>query len=190
MSKRVGACCAILLGSPLLAGFGSPEALAQSSYAIPEIGDLLNVFDFEIIAKQKLPPAYWGHLATGVDDETTIAANRSGFARYQLRVRRMVDVSAVDMSVNLFGARFDSPIVLAPVSSQNAFYPDAESICARAAKIGNHLQILSTLSSASYEVVNAARGGGLWFQKCPSLSMAACVAAAIYLKHLLWALRQ
>jgi isopentenyl diphosphate isomerase/L-lactate dehydrogenase-like FMN-dependent dehydrogenase len=35
---------------------------------------------------------------------------------------------------------------------------------AKAAKAGNHLQILSTLSSSPYEAVNEARGGGVWFQ--------------------------
>ena len=39
--------------------------------------DALNVMDFEAMARLKLPPAHFGYLITGVDDDGTIAANRS-----------------------------------------------------------------------------------------------------------------
>ncbi|HEY8537286.1 MAG TPA: alpha-hydroxy acid oxidase [Steroidobacteraceae bacterium] len=158
-----------LLASPLLAG--ATRALAQSSDPlIHEIDEALNVFDFEAVAKRTLPPAHWGYLATGVDDEATIRANRTGFDRFALRVRRMIDVSNVDMSIELFGTRFDSPIFLCPVSSQRAFHPEGEVGAAKAAKAGNHLQLLSTLTSCPLEEVVAARGNnkGLWYQLYPT----------------------
>src|SRR5712672_2234204 len=105
-----------LLASPLLAGAGSlSRAVAQTADGVADIEQALDVFDFETIAKQILPPAHWGYLATGVDAETTIAANRAGFAKFALRVRRMIDIRSIDMSVNLFGVKWDSPIVLSPV---------------------------------------------------------------------------
>lgn len=157
-----------MLASPLLAG--TVRALAQSSDPlIREIDDALNVFDFEEIAKRTLPPAHWGYLATGVDDEATIRANRVAFDRFSIRVRRMVDVSNIDMSVELFGTRFASPIFLCPVSSQRAFHPEGEVGAAKAAKAGNHLQMLSTLTSCTLEEVVAARGTeGLWYQLYPT----------------------
>jgi 4-hydroxymandelate oxidase len=155
-----------LLASPLLAGGGPMlDALAQTADGdIPDIAAALNVFDFEAIAKQKLPPAHWGYLATGVDDEATLAANRSGFAKYTLRARRMVDIRSIDMSMTLFGAKWNSPIVLSPVSSLQAFHPDGEVGAAKAARVNNHLQMISTLSSYSIEKVMEARGGDVWFQ--------------------------
>jgi hypothetical protein len=158
-----------LLGSPLMAGLGGAlEALAQDDDAITAPGQALNVMDFESAARKHLPPAHFAYLATGVDDDATLRANREGFARFSLRVRRLVNVRDVDMSVSLFGTSSESPIVLAPVSSQRAFHPDAEIACAKAARAGNHLQILSTLSSTRLEEVSAARGASLWYQLYPT----------------------
>ena len=153
-----------MLASPLLSGAAAAFA-QEGDPLIRQIDDALNVFDFETVAKRTLPPAHWGYLATGVDDELTIKANRDGFTKYALRARRMVDVSKVDMSMELFGMRFDSPIFLCPVSSQRAFHNEGEIGAAKAARAGNHLQLLSTLTSYPIEEVLEARGGrGLWYQ--------------------------
>jgi len=34
------------------------------------------VFDFEAVARKNLPPAHWGYMASGVDDDATLRANR------------------------------------------------------------------------------------------------------------------
>ena len=150
-----------LLASPLLS---SSAIRAAEEVPIEKIEDALNVFDFETVARLKLPPAHWGYLATGTDSDGTIRANREGFEHYALRVRRLVDVSNIDMGVTLFGTRYDSPIGLSPVSSQQAFHADGEVAAAGAARVGNHLQLLSTLTSRRIEDVNAARGSSVWFQ--------------------------
>jgi isopentenyl diphosphate isomerase/L-lactate dehydrogenase-like FMN-dependent dehydrogenase len=124
----------------------------------------LDVFDFEPVMKKNVPPAHFGYMATGADDETTLRANRDGFRKFELRPRRLVDVSKVDMSTEIFGAKYDSPIVIAPTGSNRAFHPDAEIAVAKAAKIGNHLQILSTVATTSIEDAIAARGAPVWFQ--------------------------
>ena len=103
-------------------------------------------------------------MATGSDGEETLRANAAGFSRYQLRVRRFVDVSRIDTSMTVFGQTFASPIVLCPVGSQRAFHPEGELAVARAAQARNHLQILSTQSSTRIEDVAKARGAGLWYQ--------------------------
>jgi len=152
-----------LAGSPLLAGFPSRlQALAQVE--IDKAADALDVFDFEVLAKKVLPPAHWGYMATGVDGEQTLKANRDGFSRYQLRTRRFVDVSRLEMSIDLFGARYTSPIVLCPVGSQKAFHADGEVAAARAAQAKGNVQILSTQTSYAVEDVVKARGGPIWYQ--------------------------
>jgi hypothetical protein len=104
----------------------------------------LDVFDFEPVMKKNVPPAHFGYMATGVDDELTLRANREAFRKFELRPRRLVDVSKVDISTEIFGAKYDSPIVIAPAGSNRAFHPDAEIAVAKAPRLGNHLQILST----------------------------------------------
>jgi 4-hydroxymandelate oxidase len=131
---------------------------------IDEPKQALDVFDFEPVMKKNVPPAHFGYMATGVDDELTLRANREGFGKLVLRPRRLVDVSTIDMSIELFGAKYDSPVVIAPTGSNRAFHPDGEIAVAKAAKAGNHLQILSTVATTSIEDAIAARGAPVWFQ--------------------------
>ena len=63
--------------------------------------DAINVFDFEPVARRNIPPAHFGYMASGIDDEVTLRANREGFLKFQLRPRRLVDVSKVDMSTDI-----------------------------------------------------------------------------------------
>jgi len=149
-----------LAGSPLL-------ALPQSG-PISDPVEALNVFDFHEAAKAALPKAHYGYLATGVDDDRTLHANSEAFQRYQLRMRRLIDVRSVDTSVELMGARWETPIVLCPVGSQRAFHPDGEIAVARAARAKGHLQILSTTTTSSVEEVSEARGAPLWYQLYPT----------------------
>src|SRR5258708_27310019 len=114
-----------LAGSPLYTMPGAMRA-QQSSAPIADPKDALNVMDFEPAARQALPPAHFGYLATGVDDDATLRANRDGFARIQLRPRRLVDVTKVDLRTELFGTVWETPILLAPIGSQNAFHAEGE----------------------------------------------------------------
>ena len=158
-----------MLATPVLAGLGSVPAFGQDSDELITAADkALDVFDFERLARAKLPPAHFGYLATGVDGDATLRANAAGFSNFSLRVRRMVGVRNIDMSVNLFGTSWDSPIVIDPVGSQRAFHPDGELATARAAKSKKHLQILSTVSSTGVEDVVAARGAPIWYQLYPT----------------------
>jgi 4-hydroxymandelate oxidase len=123
-----------------------------------------DVFDFEPVMQKNVQPAHFGYMATGVDDEMTLRANREGFRKFQLRPRRLVDVSNVDMTSEILGKIYDSPIIVAPTGSNRAFHPDGEIAVAKAAGAWNHLQILSTVATTSIEDAIAARGSPMWFQ--------------------------
>ena len=126
--------------------------------------DAINVFDFEPVMAKNVPPAHFGYMASGIDDEVTLRANREGFQKFVLRPRRLVDVSKVDMSVDLLGMKFDSPIIVAPTGGHMGYHHDGESGVARAAKIGDHLQILSSQATTSIKDTIAARGKPIWYQ--------------------------
>jgi isopentenyl diphosphate isomerase/L-lactate dehydrogenase-like FMN-dependent dehydrogenase len=157
-----------LAASPLLACLDLPRdwlaALAQEPDLIKAARDALDVFDFEAVARKNLLPAHWGYLETGTDDDGTVRANREGFTRYELRVRRLVDTSKVDMSARMLGVRWDTPILLCPCGSHKAFHPDGEVAVARAAKTKKTLFVLATPATTSIEEVTAARGEPVWFQ--------------------------
>jgi (S)-2-hydroxy-acid oxidase len=79
-----------------------------------------------------------------------------------------VDVTSIDMSRTIFGTKWETPIVLSPVSAQKAFHPDGELGVARAAGKKGHLMMLSTVATASIEDAIAARGGPVWQQLYPT----------------------
>jgi isopentenyl diphosphate isomerase/L-lactate dehydrogenase-like FMN-dependent dehydrogenase len=161
-----------LAASPLLAGTRfdvdwfqqQQQGSADPDRLIASAAEALNVFDFEPVARKKIPHAHWGYLSTGTDDDGTIRANREGYAKWDLRARRLVDVSNLDTSVTLIGTKWDTPIFLCPLGSQRAFHADGELAVARAAKSKGHLQILSTVATTSIEDVIAARGAPVWHQ--------------------------
>ena len=158
-----------ILTAPALFGLARAlRASAQDDPFIASAAEARDVFDFERLARAKLPPAHWGYLKTGVDGDATLQANDAGFANYSLRVRRLVDISRIDTSVSLFGTTWQSPIFLDPVGSQRAFHPDGEIASAKAARSQKHLQILSTVSSTGVEDVSAARGEPVWYQLYPT----------------------
>jgi 4-hydroxymandelate oxidase len=126
--------------------------------------DAINVFDFEPVMRQNVPPAHFGYMASGIDDEVTLRANREGFLKFQLRPRRLVDVSKVDMSTNILGTKYSSPIIIAPTGGHKAYNLDGEEGVAKAAKAGDHLMILSTQTSTGVEDVIKARGAPIWMQ--------------------------
>ncbi|MDB5636547.1 MAG: FMN-dependent alpha-hydroxy acid dehydrogenase, partial [Bradyrhizobium sp.] len=150
-----------LAGSPLfasgaLSAYGSeaPSKLPDPMIWAPAGDELIgtpkqaiNVFDFEPVARKNVPPAHFGYMASGLDDEVTLRANREGFLKFQLSPHRLHDVSKVDTSVELFGTRYDSPIFVCPTGGNQFFHPDGEVAVAKAARAGNHLQILSTSSN-------------------------------------------
>src|ERR1043165_9992421 len=170
-----------LAASPLLAA-GSSSALAETMQPKAKLPDPLmwapldanrlikspkeavNVFDLEPVCRQNVPPAHFGYMASGIDDEVTLRRNREDFLKFYLRPRRLVDVSKVDMSVDILGTKYSSPIVCAPVGGQRSFHDDAESGVGRACKAGDHLQILSTMTSDTVEDVIKARGAPIWMQ--------------------------
>lgn len=140
------------------------EDIQQDADLISSPEQAINVMDFEPVARKVLPPAHFGYLATGVDDDATVRLNHDAYSKIEIRSRRLVDVSKIDMSVRLFGTTWTSPIVIDPVGSQRAFHPEGEVAVAKAARSKEHLQILSNVATLSVEDVIAARGAAVWQQ--------------------------
>jgi len=161
-----------LAASPALT---AGSACAQGIYdlyaprSVERASDAINVFDFHEVAKRSLTPAHYSYLALGTDDGGTLRANREGFDKFRLRVRRLVDVRNIDTSTTLFGESLPVPILLAPAAAQRAFHDDGELATARASAGKNVPMILSTVASTTIEDVNRARGRPAWFQLYTSL---------------------
>jgi hypothetical protein len=100
--------------SPLLRSQRSPD-LAQR---LPSMDELVNVLEFEPVAKRQLPVYNCDYIAGGVDDEWTLRRNREAFHWITLRPRMLRDVSKLDLSLTLFGQRLEMAILVAPTGGQ------------------------------------------------------------------------
>jgi 4-hydroxymandelate oxidase len=163
-----------LLASPYVAAFGGAAAfLEQRPLARDQSGggdllsnpaEALSVFDFEEPARHRVQPGHWAYMASGVDDDGTLRANREVFKHVQLRPRRLRDPRKVEMTIDLFGTSYASPIYLCPTGGEKSFHADGELAVARAAKARGTLQVLSTAASTGIEDVNKALGRPAWYQ--------------------------
>src|SRR5208282_1644775 len=77
---------------------------------------VLNVQDFEPLARAALPPAHFGYIATGADDDRTVALNHDAFSHYEIRAHRFSDLTHLTTATRVFGAAWPTPIYLSAVS--------------------------------------------------------------------------
>ncbi len=101
----------------------------------------------------------------GAEDERTLSANSSDFAAIEFCPNVLRDVSVIDTSTTLFGARVSMPLMLAPTGFGRIAHSDGELAVARAAQRAEIPYSLSTMATRSIEeVAAAAPGGDHWFQ--------------------------
>ena len=156
----------LIFASPI---FGAMAGLPVSGFATPDratpeiASQALNIFQIKKVASEKLSLPVWHFIINGSDDGKTMAANREVFDEWELRVRRMIDVSNIDTSVELFGDTFPSPIILAPIGAQQRVHPEGELATANVAAKRKQLMIASMMTSYSFTEI-ATVGGPLWFQ--------------------------
>src|SRR2546425_4886457 len=174
-----------LAASPYVAAAGGlgaffhmPEASAQraadGAEVITDPASALNVFDFEEAAHRKVHQGHWAYMASGVDGDATLRANREIFKHVQLRPRRLHNATLVDTRVELFGTVYNSPIFLCPTGGERGFHMDGEVSVARAARARGTLQCLSTMTSTPIEEVNRALGRPVWYQLYAPSKWEAC----------------
>lgn len=152
-----------LLGMPRFSAGAAADSSADATAPLAA-NQVLSVADFEALARANLPPAHFGYLATGVDDDRTVFLNHDAYSHIEIRSRRFADVSKIDTSRSIFGSLWQQPIYFSAVSSMRAFHPEAEAAVARAAASRDIQMMASTGSSCSIEEVNAARKAPLWQQ--------------------------
>src|SRR5215469_4843234 len=124
----------------------------------------LNVFEYEVLAQERMDPASWDFYAGGSDDEITLRANQDDFARIRLRPRVLVDTNHCDTSTSLLGVSVPMPILVAPTSLHCLAHPEGECATAQGAGAAGALMIVSTDATRPLEEIAQAASGPLWFQ--------------------------
>lgn len=124
----------------------------------------INVFEYETLARARMNSIYWDAYANGSDDEVTLQANRTDFARLRLRPRVLVDVAQCNTSTTVLGLPIRMPVLIAPTSLHCLAHPEGECATAQGAGAAGTLMIVSTKSTRSLEEIVQASNGPLWFQ--------------------------
>jgi 4-hydroxymandelate oxidase len=129
-----------------------------------ELPSLVNLADFESLAKAALPRPVYDHLAGGAEDEWTLNENLAAWRRIRLLPRVLKDVTQCDLSTTVLGQPIAMPVVLAPVACHRLFHPDGEIAVAGAAARAGTIFTVSTGASYSLEEIAHAADGQYWFQ--------------------------
>lgn len=125
----------------------------------------INLFDYEILAKQNLEPMTLDYYQSGALDEITLKENRLAINRYQLRPRMLVDVSRRDLTTTVVGQSIAMPVLIAPMAFQCLANPEGEIATAKAAANKGVGMVLSTMSTKSLEAVAEQKNNTpQWFQ--------------------------
>ncbi|MFM0170901.1 alpha-hydroxy-acid oxidizing protein [Paraburkholderia sediminicola] len=124
----------------------------------------VNVADFRLLAKKRLPRMVFDYLEGGAEDELGLKHNRQVFESVRFQPRRLVDVSKRSIETTLFGRPLSAPLVMAPTGLNGILWPEGDLVLARAAEKFGIPFALSTASTASIEAVAKVSKGELWFQ--------------------------
>jgi 4-hydroxymandelate oxidase len=130
-----------------------------------ELARIVNLLEFEPLARAAIEPAVYDFVAGGSWDELSLAENTAAWRRRTLRPRVLIDVSRVTTATTMLGAPCAMPVAIAPVAAHGLVHPEGELATARAAAAAGIPFILSTNATRSIEdVAAAAPDGPRWFQ--------------------------
>ncbi len=127
------------------------------------LNTFLSLDDFEKAARRKLPRPLFGYVEGATENNMSLHDNRRVFEEILFRPRVLVDVSAREQSIDLFGTRYSAPFGIAPmgICSLTGYRGDLAQACA-AKKAGIPMVLSSSALIRMEEVVE--RAPGTWFQ--------------------------
>ncbi len=125
----------------------------------------VNIFQFEALAKERLPETKYDFIAGGAADEITLRRARTVFDSIVLKPRILVDVSQRDLSTTVLGQRIQFPVMLDPAGGHRDAHPEGELATVRASGSMGTVMVLSSGSDYVLEEVAQAATGPIWFQQ-------------------------
>ncbi|OSX61567.1 hypothetical protein POSPLADRAFT_1181658 [Postia placenta MAD-698-R-SB12] len=130
----------------------------------PPLTEVLNLHDFEAIARQVMPEKAWAYYSSAADDEITIRENHAAYHRVWFRPRILRNVTHVDWSTKILGLPSKMPVYITATALGKLGHPDGELNLTRAAAKHGVIQMIPTLASCSFdELVDAAVPGQAQF---------------------------
>jgi (S)-mandelate dehydrogenase len=127
----------------------------------------MDIDELRLLAERRTPRLAFEYLDGGAENETTLCRNREIFERLHFTARTLVNVSARNQAVEIFGQQIQSPFLIAPTGFNGMLKRDGDLALASAAKQAGIPFCLSTVSTNRIEDIAQRAGGRLWFQLYP-----------------------
>ena len=124
----------------------------------------INLFDFEVLAKDLMEHNEYDYVAGGATDEITLRRTRSAYDAIALRPRVLSGFRQADLSTTVLGRRIEAPFMIAPSGGHTRAHPEGELATARAAAKFGTVMGLSANSGYPLEEVAKAADGPRWYQ--------------------------
>jgi 4-hydroxymandelate oxidase len=118
-----------------------------------ELGRIVNVSDFEPIARANMAAPAFNYVAGGGWDEVTLGEASLAWERYRFIPRVLRDVRATHLNGSFLGRTASLPIAIPPMAAQAMGHPDGEIEMARGALRAGIPMTVSTPSSFALEAV-------------------------------------
>jgi L-lactate dehydrogenase (cytochrome) len=125
---------------------------------------VVNIQDFRLLARRRLPRVVFDYLDGGAEDEITLRENRRTFEDVIFKPRHAVVFGACELRTRALGCDLALPAMLAPIGYSSVMHPRGEVAAARAAGDAGTGYILSTISGVALEDVKAASSGPVFYQ--------------------------
>jgi L-lactate dehydrogenase (cytochrome)/(S)-mandelate dehydrogenase len=116
------------------------------------------------LARKELPRVLFDMVDGAAGDEITMRNNESALAALELVPTLLAGAPNRDQSVELFGVRLPSPVLIGPTGLAGLLWPHAELAAARAAARFGTIYCTSHASTATIEEIGAATPGPKWMQ--------------------------
>ena len=123
------------------------------------------ITDLRALAFRRAPRAVFDYTDGAAEAELSLRRAREAFGRVEFVPRVLRDVSGVDASTTMLGARSALPLALAPTGFTRMMHTEGESAVARVAQRAGIPYGLSTMGTTSIEALAAAAPDvRRWFQ--------------------------
>jgi len=133
----------------------SAASLQRHGYSVPAL---------RLFARKRLPRMLFDMVDGAAGDEITMRANEAALAKIELAPKLLEGAPTRDQSVEIFGLKLRSPVIIGPTGLAGLLWPHAELAAARAAARFGTVYCTSHASTATLEEIAAATTGPKWMQ--------------------------
>jgi 4-hydroxymandelate oxidase len=112
-------------------------------------------------ARRHLPPAVWAYVHSGARDGTTTAEATAAWREHRFRTRVLRAGGRAELTTEILGHRFASPLAVAPTAMQPVVHAQGERAMARGAEAVGCLHVVSSNAGTPFAALGSR---GWWLQ--------------------------